>query len=936
VAEGTSTKKLGFAVGKVSEEVLKQVPAVDAANALRGKIAGVQIVQPSGIPGTAPTIRLRGATAIQGNSDPLIIVDGIITPPGTTLADINMNDVASIEVIKGAAGASLYGSQAGNGVIQIITKRGADAEGQTRVTVRNEYGISDLQREFPLTNNHRWQLNDDGSFLLNGANRVSEADQYVDNPFPNAKNQQRELFKSQSFNTNYISVGSSGKNTNFFTSFENLVQNGVVQGIPAFKRRNARLNVDHRLNDKFKVTTSMLYVNSEGPDATERAQGGPFYAVLLTEPNADLNAPNPDGTPYLAYPNPGNNAINPLYSLSTTNFSVNRNRFLGNVALSYQIADWWRVEGQTSYDRGTEDYKIVTRKSTYNQNYIYTGGGMTTIDESATAFINTATSYFNKRVGDFALGLTLRYQYEKYTAGFDRTIGTRFAVEDVPQIQNLDRSTVTNLTINTDVRAENIFANAKVDFRDKYILDALIRRDGSSLFGSEERYQYFYRLSGAYRVSEDVKIPGIDEFRLRASYGTSGQRPPFLAQYETFEIVNGVAVKSLLGNRLLKPARVGELELGTNINFLDRFTFEFTYAKSVASDQILRVPLSAAAGFEAQFRNAGTMENRTVEFALGADIFRKKDFSWNFSIVGSRTRSEITRLDVPPYASNGGSGVFAGGGALLGISAGGGGLASAMFRIEAGQPFGVMYGNVFATSVDQLTTNEAGFVNNLVGVTTLRPEDFTVNSDGYLIRAAAADGTPIEGTTAERPYLLLDPATNQGLVAKIGDSNPDFVLGFSTNVTWKNFSLYGLVDTQIGGNVYNATRQLLYFNERSADLDQSGKADGQKKALAYYTGGLYNGNNPVSHFVEKGGFVALREVNLSYNLTRDLFSKLGFVGKVFHDARLSVIGRNLLMLSNYSGYNPEVAFAGNSTSFRVDQFAYPVFRTYTAALQLRF
>jgi hypothetical protein len=561
---------------------------------------------------------------------------------------------------------------------------------------------------------------------------------------------------------------------------------------------------------------------------------------------------------------------------------------------------------------------------------------MTTIDEYSTAFINTATSYFNKRVSDFSLGLTLRYQYEKYTAGFDRTVGTRFAVEDVPQIQNLDRSTITNFTVNTDVRAENIFANAKIDFRDKYILDALIRRDGSSLFGSDERYQYFYRLSGAYRVSEDVKIPGIDEFRLRASYGTSGQRPPFLAQYETFNIVNGVAVKSLLGNRLLKPARVGELELGTNINFLDRFTFEFTYAKSVASDQILRVPLTAAAGFEAQFRNAGTMENRTVEFALGADVFRKKDFTWSLSVVGSRTRSEITELGVPPYASNGSSGVFAGGGALEGIAAGGGGLASAMFRIEAGQPFGIMYGNVFATSVDQLTTNENGFVNNLVGATTLRPEDFTVNSDGYLIRAAAADGTPIEGTTAERPFLLLDQATNQALVAKIGDSNPDFVLGFSTNVSWKNFSLYGLVDTQIGGNVYNATRQLLYFNERSADLDQSGKADGQKKALAYYTGGLYNGNNPVSHFVEKGGFVALREINLSYNLTRELFSKLGFVGKVFHDARVSVIGRNLLMLSDYSGYNPEVAFAGNSTSFRVDQFAYPVFRTYTAALQFRF
>jgi hypothetical protein len=139
---------------------------------------------------------------------------------------------------------------------------------------------------------------------------------------------------------------------------------------------------------------------------------------------------------------------------------------------------------------------------------------------------------------------------------------------------------------------------------------------------------------------------------------------------------------------------------------------------------------------------------------------------------------------------------------------------------------------------------------------------------------------------------------------------------------------------QVGGNVYNATRQLMYFNERHGDLDQAGKAEDKKKRISYYTAGLYNGNNPVSHFVEAGDFVALREVNVSYTFGHSFFENAGL--DFVKDLRLSLIGRNLLMISQYSGYNPEVAYSDNSVNFRVDQFTYPVFRTFTAALQIRF
>ncbi len=928
VSEGTSSKKLGFAIGKINEQTLKEVPALDAANALRGKVSGVQIVQGTGIPGTAPNIRLRGSTNIQGGSNPLIIIDGIITAPGTTLADINMNDVESIEVVKGAAGASLYGSQAGNGVVQIITRRGAEKKGVTRVTYRSEVGFTDLQREYPLSNSHRWQLNPNGSFALsnpnNPATRISEPDDIMDNPYPNFRNQQEEVFGSRAFYTNYISIANSTEKTNIFASAEQLVTNGVVEGLPAFDRKNARINLDHKITDKIQLTLTGLYTNSTGPQASERGQAGVFYSTLLNEPFLDLRANNPDGTPFdNVSPNIFNNATNPLYVAANDKWTLDRNRFLGNAALSYKVTDWLRIQGQYSFDRSIQDVERYQDKGYITRNFpTGYGGSLFTSNFSNTAQIATLNAYFNKALFDNTLdvSLILRYQYEQYNVRATSLSGSQFSASGVRSAAFLDRSTVQVGSSASEIRSENVFANLRLDYKDKLIFEGLIRQDGTSTLGENERIQTFYRLSGAYRLSEDVKIPGIDEFKLRVSYGTSGQRPPvFDAQYETYASAGGVLVRNILGNADLKTARIGELETGVNIGFLKKFNFEFNYAKTVADDQILLVPLAPWFGFGFQWQNAGTLESNTIEFSIGGDLITKGDFNWNANLIGSRTRTEITKLNVPPYATDGNIGFAAGGG-----------VANGMFRIQEGQPLGVMFGNVHATSLNQLQTNENGIVTNLFGVNGRNINEFTVNSEGYVI----LDGT--EFTPNERAFIIADE-TGQKLTTKIGDSNPDFVLGFANTFSYKALSLYVLLDAQIGGDIYNSTRQLLYFNTRHADLDQSDRPEGQRKSQSYYTSAtsLYNGNDPAQHFVESGAFLILREINISYNFAPSFFEKIG-LSKVFHDARFSIIGRNLFTFTNYTGYNPEVALANNSASFRVDQFAYPIFRTFTAALQLRF
>ncbi len=952
VAEGRSTKLITFSVGKIDEQTLKEVPASDAATALRGKVAGVQIVQPSGVPGTAPEIRLRGVTNIQGTSTPLIIIDGILTPPGTNLADINVNDIETIEILKGAAAASLYGSQAANGVVQIITKRGADTPNKTEYTLRSEWGSTSLQRFFPVNNSHRWRLDNNGNFLdgnatASGIQRTFEADQIFDNSYPAAlggtRNQQAELYRNFVVSSNYASIGSTLKNTNFLASGERFDQPGILPLAPAFQRYNARLNIDHRI-DKLKLSGSMFYANSTGPDATERQQGGPFYGILYLEPDFDLNINNPDGSPYWAYPGQvaapgrqgvsGNNAINPLYSLNQTRFDVRRNRFLGNALLSYQFADFLRAEAQLSYDRANEGFQVTTKKSTYNANMsAYTNGGMTISDFLGDGLIGTGSLYFNRTFSDVSVKATLRYQYENYTTRFDQTSGSSFAVEDLFQVQNLDRTTLNVVSSATEVRAENIILNAVFDYKEKYILEASIRRDGTSLFGADQRYQNFFRVGGSWRITQDVQIPNIQEWKIRATIGTTGQRPPFDAQYETFSIAGGVPQKVALGNRNLRSSRVQELELGTNVLFLNRFNFEFNYATSSIDDAIINVPLPAFSGFTQQFQNIGQLRTNTLEFQLGGELFRENDFAFNLNITASRTLNEVTRLGRAPFSTNG----------LFG-TAGNIAIANDMFRIQEGQPLGIMFGNIHATSLDQLITDANGNVINLrapVGAqpTGLKREDFTVNSDGYVIRrfrptsATVPANTPAEGTVDEIALLLLDTETQQPLVAEIGNGNPAFIAGLNGTFTWKNLSLYVLVDFQFGGNIYNATRQLLYFSERHADLDQAGKPEERKKTATYYAS-LYNGNSSTKHFVESGAYTWIREVNLSYTFGKELLEPIGL--GFFRDIRLSLIGRNLFVFTPYSGYSPEVALANNSTTYRVDQFAYPLFRSVTGTLQVRF
>lgn len=920
VGRGTQTKKLGFSVAKLGEKNLQEVPPANVADAIRAKIPGVTVLQASGDPSTAATIRLRGSTSLGNNQEPLVIVDGVITQGG--LRDINMQDVESIEIVKGAAGASIYGSLAGNGVIQILTKRGGDKLEKPRVTVKSELGFSEIANKYPLTNKHPWNLtgieqSSDGKFIT----AWSGYEEYdVDangvplgwvNEYPILYDNVENVFTGQPYSSNYISISSTSQNYAYNASADLYEAGGVLEPVDPFKRNSVRFNADYTPDSKLDFGVSASYVLTEGPSISEQGQGDNyFYSVLTSEPFMNLTEKDSDGffsNNPTGYSVQGSNWQNPLYVAEQREIKTVRDRVLVGINASYQILDNLSINARQSVDKAFQEnstfypkgYKTPTPSPSLNNGFL----GYSERESSVS--VTEIWGSFDESFGDFSLNLLAKYLYEDRKYEQVDASGYDFSALGIVTLNNVDSETYSISSYSQQEKAENYFVTADLDFKDKIIASAMIRRDGSSSFGEDERYQTYYRGSLAYRVTEDFSIDNVDEWKIRASYGTSGQRPPFASQYETYSVTTSGISPNILGNSEIKPSVVAELEIGTDIAFLNRFNFVANYSLVNVENDYLLVPLAPIAGFSAQYQNVGEIENETFELGLSGNVYQSRDLTVSFNLSWDKTNQQIIDLGgVPPFTRSTGSAI-------------------SLFRVQEGESYGAMYGNVIATRFDQLITDDQGFVINYGSGLTV--DDFEINPHGYVI----PKGT--HGTVEEVVVYAFDPNTNEKLVGKIGDTSPDFKMGFSSNVTYKNFGFYFLADWVSGGDVYNYTKQLLYFNYRHKDLETFTNQGFKPQYM--FGSSLYNLSNPNQHFVEDASYLKLREVSISYTLDE---SSLGFMSDYISDVKLSLIGRNLFTITNYTGWDPEVALRANATNFRLDEYSYPNFRTFSGSIQIRF
>lgn len=936
VAGATDKKKMTVSVTKVGEAQLQTVPALSIASALGGKVAGLRSSGQSGAPGQATDILLRGNNVLNGGSAPLILIDGIIMNGSGGIADINVDDVESIEVIKGAAASALYGSRAGNGVISIISKRGKGvAAGKPQITVRNEVGGQSLQHYLDVSKSHFYQLAPDwedfkgkytkyagvtypadyaGGYtpataaqpggnvpgaIITGT-PAAEADQYIDNPYGVYRDAPRAVFQTGTSVINYVAVQSRSDKNNIFLSFENNQQEGVIKGRNGYSRQNYRFNIDQDVTPWLRLSATNLFINRK-----VQPTANIFYNVARIRPDVDLFAKNPDGSDYNRMPDRWNNELqNPLYDLYNTNQNNHSRKWMGNYTANLEFASWANLDVTQTFEIENYRERTTTPKKTYSRNYVYTNGSLDEFSSERVTQNTQATLNLNKKFGDLVTRAKLSYLYENRDYEEFGVGASVLGINGIYTFSNITDPSVTRGRNYQDrERAQNYFAIVGLDYKDRYLFDGMYRYDGSSLFGPDSRWNSYYRLSGAYRLTQDFAIPGVQELKIRVAHGTAGLRPGFSWQYETYTLNNGVASVNQRGNRDLRPSTTRETEIGLNVDFLNKFNFEATYAKSVTDDQFLNVGLLPFLndGYNSQWQNAGSVESNTVEVTLGADWFRgqAKSLSWTTNIVFSRVRQTITDLPIPPYFLTAPSGD-----------------ANAIY-IQQGLTYGAIVGQRHVRSLEEMAAQlPAGKVI----------EDYEINSDGYVIPV----GT--EGTTGET-LVVKKNADGTNWVGKIGDGNAKFNMGIANTFNWKGFQLYVLLDWKNGGDVYNANQQRLAFNNTSYLQDMAGKPADEKKWAGYWgsNAGFYNGNTATKYWVEDASYLKLREVAIGYTLRGAMLQN--FLKGAFKTVELKAVGRNLYTFTKYSGYDPEVG----SILQPVDGIgANPIYRTMAISLGLTF
>ncbi|MDX2183735.1 MAG: SusC/RagA family TonB-linked outer membrane protein [Gemmatimonadaceae bacterium] len=917
VTDPAAGTKVPFTVGRVAAEDAP-VPATNAIETVAGKVAGVSVI-PTGQAGSGINIQLRTPTSINKSNDPLIVVDGVILSQsfGAATADLQSMDIESIEVVKGAAAATLYGSRAASGVIQIRTRRGsAGGGGDTRYTVRSEFGANALARRVQWAQQH-YYLTDAAGDWVNATGTVVPPEQRVpkpltarfqDTPYKSGTfyDQVDRFFDPGNFVRNSFNVSQSNEKTNWFLSYVNQREDGVVLNAGRYDQNDLRFNLDHRPRSDLSFGISTYHMRS----TRQNLYDDTFFDLINQAPDVDLRQRDPDGTPYIFQPDFEGREENPLYVLATERNQRLRTRTQGSLQARWAPAEWFTLEGNLSYDRSDRNTNFFLDQGKKTEGFANGGPGQISRFNGVTDALNgQVAGSLLRSFGPVTLRGTVRGLFERERNNLVTASGTNFAA---PGVESLNNATI-RFVSSTDeqIRTNSLVLGGAADYEGRLVLDVVGRRDGSSLFGPEQQIKWFYRGSAAWRMAQEKWWPlrSVNEFKLRVSQGTAGGRPGFFDQYETYDVLEGGGLaKATLGNRFLRPEFAKETEVGLDAIIKNRFSVQLSRARQVTTDQLVLVPLAGAFGYTSQWQNAGTVTGTTWEATVEAQMIKSAQFSWRLGLVADRTRNRITEFNRACFTTQ-----------------------TIAFRC-ANETIGSMYGFRFIRGAGELPAS--------VGA---RANEFQVNDDGYLVWVGPGntfrdgESRSLWGTTATigtatygwgLPIQATDAAGNAAVV-KIGDGNPDFRFGVSNTVAWKSLQVFMLWDAQIGGDVYNQTNQRMYQWARSRDVDQGGRPQDLKKPIEYYVT-LYAAASPTDHFVEDASFLKLRELSVKYRLPPSLAAVLGKAGA--KGVYLSLLGRNLLTLTKYKGYDPEVGSVLN----RLDGFVYPRYRTVTGSVEITF
>lgn len=883
VGYGTQKQKdLTGSVGFVTAENMNKGPQLTPQQLLQGKVAGANISLNSGKPGTSNTIRIRGGQSLTQSNEPLYVIDGVpiaVTnlgqsniAGGTTnvfdqepinpLQTLNPNDIESISVLKDASATAIYGSRAANGVIVITTKSGKT--GKAQVAYNGNLSVANVAKKLDVLSADEYR------------NMVRTVGKTLDDKGANT-NWQDQIFRTAVSNDHNVALSGGSDKTSYRTSMGYGNQQGIVLN-SNLRQANILANINHKaLNDRLKFDLRLSYGQNKSNVAPLSSTVGGEAGTSMNFESYVFNPTYPVYDPTGAYYNVQPYRVNPV-SFSTELIDQKFNeRLLGNLTTSYKIIEPLSINVTLGY----------TRNNTERNSYIYRSKGTSPLGNGLNGYasVQKFADYtrlmetilrFNKSYGKHSIEALAGYSYQYFYGESTRIQANNFLSDNFKWNALQSAGTVIAPTSGAGSNTLlSMYARANYNFDDRYLVTATVRRDGSSRFGSDNKWGYFPSGSVAWRISKEkfFNVKAISDLKLRASYGLTGNQDianllslTILSPSTAGYIIGGQRVSVVGLNQFTNPGikweQTSQLDIGLNFGlFNNRLHGAIDYYRKKTNDLLLQINLPQPSAVQTGFVNAGSVENKGIEVELGGAIIDKKDFGWDANLVFSRNINKVLSLSNDLYsASNIPSapvqGTASGGNTQL---------------ILPGQPIGTFYGRVF---------------NGL---------------DAQGMETYAAGGSQI-----------------------LGNAQPKFTYGFSNTFTYKQWSLVANLRGSNGNKVYNLTANNLGYKIT---------LPGRNTLRSVINDGVaYNqAQNYSSRWIEDGSFLRLDNATISYNVK--------LKSQTISNLRLFVNGQNLFIITKYTGLDPEVNAEISRTGtapLGIDYLGYPRARTYSLGANVTF
>lgn len=926
VGYGTQSKaRVTGSIASLKKEQIKDMPVTSFEQAIAGQMPGVQVMQQSGTPGSGSSIKVRGASSITAGTNPLIVIDGFPMTTSNTATLLNPEDIESIEVLKDASSAAIYGSRGANGVIVVTTKKGK--EGKTNINAKAYFGVQKVSHKIEMMdayeyanfmttarNNYWVDLNPGVNKPTDDNNtRVKKAripDYIV--PYLNGEtglintDWQDEIFQTAAMQQYDISVSGGNQKLSHYTSASFVSQDGIIKN-SGFQRFSARSNIQAVINKRVTFDLSLAPSYSKTRQISEKNHKQDGLVLLTTIANPAARAYDEDGS--IMYGNQielgnawGTSVIeSPLAIAKSIKDNLHQFRMIGNANISVNILEGlnFKTHFGMEYSNQREDYFRPSYLGNYN----------TQAPTQATG------KYWNAQTTNWVNENTLNYKKDFGKHHFDVLLGLSAQKQNYlvasMEAANYPNDNVTTLNagiVNTGTTTESVwtllsyFGRINYFFQNKYLLNFSIRWDGSSRFGKNNKYGCFPAVSLGWRVKEENWLKNVDmlsDLKLRVSYGKTGNFQ--INDYGSYSllqannyILNGVLVNGLAPATSPNPniswEKTDQWNAGFDIAFFsNQLSFSADFYHSVTDGLLLDVPVPAASGFTSSLQNIGKLQNRGFELSLKGD-FDFSGFKWAPAFNFSLNRNEVKGLGPNQEQIIDGNHIT-----------------------MIGEPIGNFYGyRILGVYKSQEDLDKYPHLNT-AKIGTYIYEDIS-----------GPNGVPDgEITDADRTIL--------------GNYNPDYTIGFFNSFSYKNFDLSFMIQCVQGLEIFNSARSFL--------LNGEGWGNGAKDLYKNY----FSETNPngkyarpsvatadklyekSSYMVEDGSFIRFNNITLGYNFSKTFIAKVGLKG-----LRVYVTAQNPFTITKYSGYNPEVSTNSNALTPGIDYGAYPTNKSIAFGLNVNF